>query len=132
MKPKKMRYTKALYEEMVRRAEVAEERLRQEVFVRERDWEPRPKSQAHEAGWYGASLLDACLGGETWRERFLKERVVTESWQLRTKLAESAHRAMAEALREMGGGASSAAVICEWAGRGMQDKPTTGDLLVDK
>jgi hypothetical protein len=120
MAMKKMRYTKALYEDTLKRAVAAEYQQEQLLRTQEQDYEPRPPNNI---GDYGQHMFGRLEKRPSWQEKFLAEKVVTESWMLRTKLAESAHRAMAEALREMGGGASSAAVICEWAGRGMQDKP---------
>ena len=119
-KPKRVRLTKALYEEAVKRAERAE-------YLLEHDYEPRPENRAAQAGWYGASLLDTCPGGQTWQERY-RTALRGEAEQIeRADLAESTHRAMAEALdvwnKGQGFGPAGLAILSAWAGRGMQDKP---------
>ena len=119
-KPKRVRLTKALYDAAVERADVAEAQVRRERSLREHEYEPRPKRPRDP--FYGVRGTEQEVPCDTWQERFLKESVVTESWQLRATLAESAHRAMAEALGAPTVGTQLSA-ISAWAGRGMQDKP---------
>ena len=95
------------------------------------DYEPRPQR--------GSQVWSPSYGepGRTWQERCKLAEEDTRHVLHRASLAESAHRAMAEALtvagregyctddrgRVMSSRSSPLAVIAAWAGRGMTDKP---------
>jgi len=94
------------------------------------DYEPRPTANA-----YPFSVF--AWPEDTWQKRCTRVQRDYEHALRRCELAESAHRAMAEALtvagregyctddrgRVMSSRSSPLAVIAGWAGRGMTDKP---------